>query len=60
MCSAKDDAKTAHKVTQTLVDLAKEFFSDKLKRPTAEDLIVEEDAQKLRKVLSAGLWNGLS
>lgn len=37
-------------VIQRLMAMGKEFLIDKLKRPTAEDLMVDEDVQALRKI----------
>ena len=40
-------------IAQDLIQNAKNFLVNKLKRATAEDLIVDEDAVSLPKVLSA-------
>ena len=42
-------------LTKTLSTMAKDFVADKLKRPSARDLVVEEDADALTLVLSPSL-----
>jgi len=49
MCRSANQTEAAP-VAQTIVQLAKDFLSEKLRRPTAQDLLVDEDAAALPRV----------